>query len=112
MKAPVLGEGIVLRAPLDLARVAGTTIIATTHHGLVRTASSRDNGQTWAPFVVAFDAAAQASPRAQVQGVDIQEPGRLLVLGKRVLLYGGAPRPEMIYPVLASDDFGASWRSP
>jgi hypothetical protein len=74
---------------------------------LVRTASSRDNGQSWAPFIVAFDAAGQTQLRSEVQ-----EPSRLLALGKRVVLYGGAPRPEMTYPVLASDDLGASWHAP
>jgi hypothetical protein len=108
MKAPVWGEGLSLRPPLDLARTAGTTIIAITRHGLVRTASSRDNGQSWAPFIVAFDATGASRLR-----VEVPEPSRLLVLGgKRVLLYGGAPRPEMTYPVLASDDLGASWHPP
>lgn len=107
MKAPVLGEGLSLRPPLDLARSAGTTIVAVTRHGLVRTASSRDNGQSWAPFIVAFDAAGQPQLRTEVQ-----EPSRLLALGKRVVLYGGAPRPDMTYPVLASDDLGASWHTP
>jgi len=105
--APVLGEGLTLRQPLDLARVAGATIVAITRHGIVRTASSRDNGQSWTPFIVAFDRASQPRLRAE-----IQEPSRLLAIGRRVLLYGGAPRPDMTYPVLASDDLGASWRAP
>lgn len=107
IKPPVLGEGLSLRPPLDLARTAGTTIIAVTRHGLVRTASSRDNGQSWTPFIVAFDAAGQTQLR-----VEVQEPSRLLALGKHVLLYGGAPRPDMTYPVLTSDDLGASWHPP
>jgi hypothetical protein len=107
MPTPVWGEGLTLRAPLDVQRTQGATIVAISRHGLVRTASSRDNGRSWTPFIVAFDRLTNAGLRVQ-----IDEPNRLLALGKRVLLYGGAPRPGLTYPVLISDDLGASWRSP
>jgi hypothetical protein len=74
---------------------------------LVRTVSSRDDGVSWTPFIVAFDREAHSELR-----VHVSEPTRLLSVGKRVLLYGGAPKPTMTYPVLVSDDLGASWRRP
>jgi len=101
------GVGALPRFPLDIARVEGTTILAVTMHGIVRVASTRDDGQTWTPYVVAFDEAAHADPRLHVK-----IPSRLLAIGKRVLLYGGAPKPSQTYPVLMSEDFGASWRTP
>jgi hypothetical protein len=35
----------------------------------------------------------------------------LLALDARVLLYSGADRSGASYPVVASDDFGASWQA-
>ncbi|MEB2322425.1 MAG: hypothetical protein OZ921_07925 [Sorangiineae bacterium] len=93
--------------PLDLARVDGATVLAVAMGGVVRVTSSRDDGRSWAPFGVAFDAAAHPEVRTAV-GV----PSRLLALGHRVLLYGGADRPAETYPVLVSDDLGAAWRAP
>jgi hypothetical protein len=101
------GVGVLPRFPIDVARVEGTTILSTTMHGLVRVSSSRDNGKTWTPFTVAFDEGTQFG-----LGADVKIPGRLLSLGKRVLLYGGAPKANQTYPVLVSDDLGASFRSP
>ena len=101
------GVGAVPRFPLDVARVEGTTVLSVTMHGVVRVSSSRDDGRTWTPYTVAFDETAHPS-----LGGDVRVPGRLLALGKRVLLYGGAPKPSQTYPVLVSDDFGASFRSP
>jgi hypothetical protein len=71
----------------------------------VRVYSSRDDGQTWTPPVVAYDAS--EVPEFASAGV----PTRLLSLGNRVLLYAGAEREHPSYAVLASDDFGASWHS-
>jgi hypothetical protein len=73
---------------------------------IVRVISSRDDGQTWMPAVVAYDAGEYAGPRSSEH-----TPSRLLSLGDRVLLYAGADRPGASYPVLASDDLGASWHA-
>ena len=92
---------------MDLARVRGTTIVALTMGGVVRVASSRDDGRTWTPFSVAFDEAEHRELRT-----DVPIAGRLLVLGERVFLYGGGNKPQHTYPVLVSDDLGASFRAP
>jgi hypothetical protein len=96
-----------LTFPVDVARMAGTTVVAMTAQGIVRVASTRDDGGTWTPFSVAFDAAelAEDEPRLSL-------PGRLLALGERLLLYGGARRHDHPYFVLVSDDQGASFRAP
>jgi len=101
------GVGPVSAANIDVARVSGVTIVAVPTHGIVRVSTSRDDGQSWAPLVVAYDDAAHPDLR-----VEIRLPSRLLTIGKRVLLYGGAPKPGQTYSVLVSDDFGASWRTP
>jgi hypothetical protein len=69
---------------------------------VVRVASSRDAGASWTPPTVAYDA--------------VEEPGRvgrppteLLAIGRRVLLYGAPGRAGETYPLLYSDDQGASW---
>ncbi|MEZ4227398.1 MAG: sialidase family protein [Polyangiaceae bacterium] len=100
------GVGLRPRYPLDVARVDGVIVVAVVMNGIVRVTSSRDDGRTWTPYVVAFDAMAHPEFRA-----DTPVPGRLLALGKRVMLYGGASKPAHTYPVLFSDDYGASWRS-
>jgi BNR/Asp-box repeat len=92
---------------LSAARARGATILALAREGIVRIFSSRDDGQTWTPPVVAYDAAeAPESPDFRVT------PTRLLSLGDRVLLYAGADREHPSYAVLASDDLGASWHAP
>lgn len=101
------GVGVRPRFPLDVARVDGATIVAVAMHGVVRVTSSRDDGRSWTPYSVAFDAAAHPEVHTAVK-----VPDRLLVLGHRVLLYGGAPEPSATYPVLVSDDDGAAWRTP
>jgi hypothetical protein len=101
------GVGVRPRFPLDVARVDGATIVAVAMHGVVRVTSSRDDGQSWTPYNVAFDASAHPDVHTSAK-----VPDRLLVLGHRVLLYGGAPEPQSTYPVLLSDDDGAAWRTP
>jgi len=101
------GVGVVPRFPLDIARLDGTTILAVPMGGIVRVASTRDDGRTWTPLAVAFDVEAHSG---LASGVAV--PNRLLVLGKRVLLTGGSMRPNQTYPVLVSDDQGASFRTP
>lgn len=92
---------------LDIARAHGTTVLAVTTRDVVRVASSRDEGRTWTPFYVAFDAAEHPEVRA-----DIRTPSRLLTVEDRVFLYGGGNRAQQSYTLLASDDHGASFRTP
>jgi len=101
------GVGALPRYPLDVARLSGTTIVAVTLHGIVRVSSTRDDGHSWTPFTVAFDEAEHPNLR-----VNVKTPSRLLAIGDRVLLYGGAAKNKQSYSVLASDDLGASWRTP
>jgi len=101
------GVGIAPGKDLDLARVDGTTIVSVPMGGLVRVASTRDDGHSWTPFTLAYDDAAHADFRA-----DVRVPTRLMTLGKRVLLHGAAQKPGQSYSVLVSDDFGASFRTP
>ncbi len=92
-------------AILSLARVKGVAVISVANRGIVRVISSRDDGESWTPPVVAYDVREHAGlPHARAT------PAQLLGLGDRVLLYAGADSPAARYPVLVSDDFGASWR--
>jgi hypothetical protein len=84
-----------------VARVQGTTIVALAMGEVVRVASSRDGGSSWTPFSVAYDAG-EASRGGRV-------PTELLAMGRRVLLYGTPRRAGDTYPLLYSDDQGASW---
>jgi len=95
------------RFPVDIARVEGTTILAVNTGDIVRVASTRDDGAHWTPLTVAYDRAEHAAFEAHVA-----VPRRLLALGTRTFLYGGAPRVSQTYPVLVSDDQGATWRTP
>ena len=85
----------------------GTTVLAVTTRDIVRITSSRDEGRTWTPFYVAFDAAEHPELR-----VDVRTPSHLLTIDGRVFLYGGANRVSQSYSVLVSDDHGASFRTP
>jgi hypothetical protein len=91
----------------DVARVDGVTIVASAAYGIVRVTSTRDDGRTWTPLLPVFDERAHPEVRTQVA-----VPTRLLALGRRVLLSGGAAKPSQTYPVLISDDYGASFRTP
>jgi len=96
--------GLVLAAAeLDVARVSGDTILVAARGGITRVASTRDDGATWTPIIVAFDAISAELP-AQAA------PARLLTAGERVLLYGPAQRKSGQYALLASADHGASFR--
>jgi hypothetical protein len=107
MPLPRLGaNGPFVRFPLDVARAFGTTVIAANMHGIIRVTSSRDDGRSWTPFTVAFDA--EAHPDLHF---DIPLPDRLWVSGRRVLLYGASGAPRATFPVLASEDLGASFRT-
>jgi hypothetical protein len=69
--------------------------------------SSRDEGRTFTPAVVAFDSAEYPELAAQRR-----PPFRLLALGERLLVYAGGAKNADVYPVLASDDQGVSFRTP
>ncbi|HVU04920.1 MAG TPA: hypothetical protein VHE30_24385 [Polyangiaceae bacterium] len=108
MPVPRFGkDGAEADFPLDLARIDGVTVVAVARAGITRVASSRDDGRTWTPFTVAFDA---ESHRDVVR--DGLVPDRLFVSGKRILLYAEPRRPGGTFPILASDDAGASFHAP
>jgi hypothetical protein len=105
---PRLGaSGAAVRFPLDVARVEGATVVAAPMHGIVRVASSRDEGRSWTPLTVAFDPEAHPDLRT-----DSPTPDHLYVAGHRVLLYGVPQHARATYPVLVSEDLGASFRAP
>ncbi|HVW29050.1 MAG TPA: hypothetical protein VHC69_26980 [Polyangiaceae bacterium] len=108
MPLPRLGaSGPAVRYPLDVARVSGTTVLATPMNGVVRVTSSRDDGRTWAPLTIAFDSEAHPGIR-----FDAPAPDHLYVSGRRVFLYGVPPRARGTFPVLVSEDLGASFHAP
>lgn len=105
MKLPELGAGgPKARYPIDVARVLGVTVIATPMHGIVRVASTRDDGRTWTPFTVAYDP--EAYPALHF---DIPVPDRLVVVGSRLALVAAPASPSATFPLLFSDDEGASF---
>jgi hypothetical protein len=91
----------------DVARINGTTVVAVSDGSIVRVYSSRDAGRSWTPASVAYDAGEQ-----QQEAMGLPAPDRLLTLGDRLLLYGGAERSQAAYLALFSDDHGASWKTP
>ncbi len=104
MNLPSLGAELKTgQYPLDMARLDGTTVVAATMGTVVRVASTRDNGLTWTPFSVAFDAGEWGAPTYP------EVPNHLLALGSKVLLYSGFRQASAAYPLLISDDFGASF---
>lgn len=94
-------------AGVDIAKLKGTVVLSHAQEGVVRVVSSRDEGKTFTPPVVAFDAAEYPE---LLTGRRV--PGRLLALGERLLLYGGAAKSSEPYLLLASDDQGVSFRAP
>jgi hypothetical protein len=85
---------------LSIARIKGVAVIAIARGGVVRVISSRDDGATWTPPVVAFD-------RAEHGGTT---PTHLLSLGSKLVLYAGSSNAREGYPSLWSSDFGTSWQ--
>ncbi len=92
---------------VDIAKVKGTIVLSVAQEGVVRVVSSRDEGRSFTPPVVAFDAAEYPE-----LGAVRRMPSRLLPLGERLLIYAGAAKSSDAYPVLASDDQGVSFRTP
>lgn len=105
MNLPTLGAELkVGQYPLDMVRLDGTTVVAATMGTVVRVASTRDNGLTWTPFSVAFDAGEWGA------GTYPELPSHLLALGSKVLLYSGFQQASAPYPLLISHDSGASFQ--
>src|SRR5690606_21041056 len=71
LPTPNMG-GAKLYYPADVARIGGDTIIARTSGGVTRVVSSRDDGRTWTPWIVAFD--------SQSSQISAPAPFRLLVV--------------------------------
>jgi len=92
---------------VDVAKLKGTIVLSSAQDGVVRVVSSRDEGRTFTPAVVAFDAAEYPE-----LGLSRRAPSRMLALGDRLLLFGGSAKANETYPVLASDDQGVSFRTP
>jgi len=100
----------VLAAPpsgVDMAKLKGTVVLSSTQDGVVRVVSSRDEGRTFTPPVVAFDAAEYPE-----LALSRRAPSRMIALGDRLLLFSGAVKGSDSYPLLASDDQGVSFRTP
>jgi hypothetical protein len=100
----------VLSAPpasVDVAKLRGTVVLSSAQDGVVRVVSSRDEGRTFTPAIVAFDAAEYPE-----LGLSRRAPTRLLALGERLLLFGGPVKGNDTYPLLVSDDQGVSFRAP
>jgi hypothetical protein len=89
---------------LDVARAAGDTVLVVTRGGISRVASTRDDGATWTPVSVAFDAISAGLPAGAA-------PSMLLTVGPTVLLYGRPHRTTGTYVLLSSADHGASFRA-
>jgi len=92
---------------VDVAKLKGTVVLSVAQDGVVRVISSRDEGRSFTPAVVAFDAAEYPE-----LALSRRAPVRLLALGERLLLLGGPVKGNDSYPVLASDDQGVSFRAP
>ncbi|HKY36823.1 MAG TPA: hypothetical protein VJN18_12835 [Polyangiaceae bacterium] len=94
---------------VDIAKVKGTIVLSVAQEGVVRVVSSRDEGKSFTPPVVAFDVAEYPE-----LGAVRRAPLRLLALGERLLLYAGTAMGNSndVYVVLASDDQGVSFRTP
>jgi hypothetical protein len=92
---------------VDLAKLRGTLVLSVAADGVVRVVSSRDEGKTFTPPVVAFDAAEYPE-----LGLAKRPASRLLALGERLILFGVPVKGNDTYPLLVSDDQGVSFRAP
>ena len=92
---------------VDVAKPKGIVVLSSAQDGVVRVVSSRDEGRTFTPAVVAFDAAEYPE-----LGLSRRAPSRLIGLGERLLLLGGPVKGTDQYPLLVSDDQGVSFRAP
>lgn len=103
---PALLQGA-LPSAVDVAKLRGTLVLSAAQAGVVRVVSSRDEGRSFTPPVVAFDAAEYPE-----LGAARRPPSRLLGLGERLLLFGGGVKASDGYWLLVSDDQGVSFRTP
>jgi hypothetical protein len=92
---------------VDVAKLKGTLVLSMAQGGVVRVISSRDEGRSFTPPIVAFDAAEYP----ELAGAR-RTPSRLLALGERLLLFGAPTRAVDGYLLLVSDDQGVSFRAP
>lgn len=90
--------------PFDVAQISGVTVIASVNAGVVRVRSSRDRGKTWAPATIAIDAISAGIPLANAREVRMQP------VEERLLLWLPQDNDEEVYPLVVSEDYGASFR--
>jgi len=95
--------GAAIYYPADVARMNGDTVLSRSVGGITRVTTSRDELRSWSPCIVVYD--------ATETGQRIAAPFLLLGVGDALLLYTGA-RDMSPYPVLVSDDHGASFHAP
>ncbi|HET9931793.1 MAG TPA: hypothetical protein VFQ35_13925, partial [Polyangiaceae bacterium] len=88
----------------DVAQVKEVTVLASVAGGVVRVRSSRDHGKTWTPATVALDAESAGIPLADAKQVHLQP------VGERLLLWVTGDGAQRSYPLVVSEDFGASFR--
>jgi hypothetical protein len=91
--------------PVDILRAGGDTIVSRSFGGMTRVTSSRDDGRSWSPWVVAFDALSAGLPARAA-------PFRLVQAGSRTLLFGRPWQTGDAYALLVSEDHGASFHAP
>lgn len=87
---------------VDVAWLGGDLVLAARSGRLTRVTTSRDRGQSWTPWVLAFDG------REWLPVDSGAAPDRLLHVGDDLLLYGRAGKSES-YLALISRDHGASF---
>lgn len=100
--APLAYDPAWLTTDFDVAQIEGATVFLTSGRGITRVRSSWDRGRSWTPAVVAYDGGAAGAGSGELSA-----PNQLMVMGRRVMIFGAGQRG---YPVLYSDDFGATLR--
>jgi hypothetical protein len=84
----------------DIAQLDGVAVVATLTAGVVRVRSSRDRGKTWTPATIAMDVGAVGS------NLEVH----LQPTGSNLLLWVSDETKRKVYPLAASEDYGASFR--
>jgi hypothetical protein len=88
----------------DIAQIKGVTVFASVSNGVVRVRSSRDHGKSWTPATVAIDAVSAGLPMREVEDVHLQ------TVADRLLLWVTGSSERCTYPLVVSEDLGASFR--
>src|SRR5690606_2004858 len=88
----------------DVAQLKGVTGLASIAGGVLRVRSSRDHGKTWTPATVALDTKSAGLSSSQVKRVHLKP------VGERLLLWVTGDSSQRRYPMVVSEDFGASFR--